>query len=160
MEKVLLLPFQENIEPSKRHGRASERITLARLFRRQVRRFHLGCRAPSCRYARASTWAVATPRSCADLGRGDAALACADLGRGDAALACADLGRGDASASLRHLDARGRTWYTARRRGGAPQTRRLLVVPSAHSSSRPCGHANARRVRLTTADWSASCQLL
>jgi len=36
MKKVLLL-FQETIEPSKRFRRASGRITLARLFRAQVR---------------------------------------------------------------------------------------------------------------------------
>src|SRR6266516_7283581 len=40
MKEVLLL-FQEKIEPSKRYRRASGHITLARLFRAQVRRFHL-----------------------------------------------------------------------------------------------------------------------
>ena len=43
--KVLLL-FQEKIEPSKHYRRASGHITLARLVRAQVGRFHLRWRAP------------------------------------------------------------------------------------------------------------------
>src|SRR6266702_5771736 len=58
-KKVLLL-LQEKREPSKRYRRASGRITLARLFRAQVGRFHLRWSPSSGRAGLSGTTSRAT----------------------------------------------------------------------------------------------------